>query len=67
MVPVTLWPMVPYLETQNTAEDTGLEQRTGKRWRGEGTGNGVLLSLRHDEIELPMGHPIKCPVPMGPA
>ena len=35
MVPVILWPMVPYLETQNTAEDTGLEQRRGKRWRGK--------------------------------
>lgn len=66
LVPVILWPMVPYLETQNTAEDTGLEQRRGKRWRWEGTGNGALLSLRHVEIEVPMGYPMKCPVLMGP-
>lgn len=45
LVPVTLWPMVPYLETQNTAEDTGLEQRRGKRWRWERKGNGLKGTL----------------------
>ena len=66
LVPVTLWPMVPYLETQNIVEDTGLEQRKGKRWRWAGKGNGALFSSRHVEIEVPMGQPMKCPILMGP-
>ena len=66
LVPVTLWPMVPYLETQNILEDTGLEQRKGESWRWAGKGNGALFSSRHVEIEVPIGQPMKCPILMGP-